>query len=396
MKPNPGGIITGDAIIDREQEIQAIWKALQNQSVVITSERRVGKTSILRKMEENPKDEWHPILYWVEGKQHPIEFVEGLYEELLKKSLLKVKFHHLKKFYSKYVGGKEIGSWKLPHIMENWKPLLESMTEDIAESGNKVLLMFDEIPLMLTKFKNAKDLGPQACMDFLDTLRGLRNKFEGSKKISFIFCGSIGIQLVIKDLKKEHGYNSDPINNMKIIPITGMNEDGAFELCDKLVEDGDFNFEENTGKKEIFGYICRKTDRLPFYIQHVFQRIYDSNEHVISRRLVDKSIDYLLNDPMDEGYFRHYFDRIETYYDEKSKEIALPLLARLSQKDNYWEESSIINILKEKYDFDEERIKETLELLWSDHYLVRILKNKQRNYKFRYSILRKWWSVNKG
>lgn len=51
MKPNPGGTLTREAILNREKEIESIWRALQNQSVVVTSERRVGKTSILRKME---------------------------------------------------------------------------------------------------------------------------------------------------------------------------------------------------------------------------------------------------------------------------------------------------------------------------------------------------------
>lgn len=119
MKPNPGGIITGEAIIDRENEINEIWHALENQSVVLTSERRVGKTSVLRKMEENPKNDWIPILYMVESKWHPIEFVEGLYETLIEKEVLKDKFHKLKKFYTKYVGGDQIGSWKLPQIKEN-------------------------------------------------------------------------------------------------------------------------------------------------------------------------------------------------------------------------------------------------------------------------------------
>jgi hypothetical protein len=51
MKPNPGGTLTGEAILNREKEIESIWRALQNQSVVVTSGGRVGKTSILRKME---------------------------------------------------------------------------------------------------------------------------------------------------------------------------------------------------------------------------------------------------------------------------------------------------------------------------------------------------------
>ncbi len=34
MNPNPGGILTGDAIVDREQEIHSIWEALRGQSLV--------------------------------------------------------------------------------------------------------------------------------------------------------------------------------------------------------------------------------------------------------------------------------------------------------------------------------------------------------------------------
>ncbi len=297
MKPNPGGTITGEAILNREKEIESIWRALQNQSVVVISERRVGKTSILRKMEENSKDGWDPILYLVEGKEHPVEFVEGLYETLLEKKLLKNKFHKLKKFYTKYVGGEQIGSWKLPQIKKNWKPLLDSIMQDIIESGKRVLLMFDELPLMLAKFIKSGEIGPLGTMGFLDTLRELRNKYEASKNVSFIFCGSIGIHLVIKDLKRNHGYNSDPVNNMKIISISSMDEDGAKKLC---------------------------------------------------------------------------------------------------QKNDYWNEDDIINIVKSHMEIDSESVKETLDLIWSDHYLVRNIKNNQRTYKFRYAILKKWWKVNRG
>ena len=174
MKPNPGGVITGDAIIDRKQEINTIWEALQGKSVVLTSERRVGKTSVLRKMLENPENGWTPILYWVEGKRHPIEFVEGLYDLIIKNGVLENKFHGLKKYYTKYVGGKQIGSWKLPQIKENWKTLLESTIEDIINENEKVLLMFDELPLMISHFIQSEDCGPHVGMEFLDTLRSIQ------------------------------------------------------------------------------------------------------------------------------------------------------------------------------------------------------------------------------
>jgi AAA+ ATPase superfamily predicted ATPase len=396
MKPNPGGIIKGEAIIDREKEIKSIWRALQNQSVVLISERRVGKTSILRKMEENPTDDWIPVLYPIEGKEHPVEFAEGLYEELLKRELLKDKFYKLKKFYSKVVGGNEIGNFKLPQIMENWKPLLESLVEDIAGSDKRVLLMLDELPLMLAKFIKAENIGPLGTMAFLDTLRELRNKYEASKKIAFIFCGSIGIDLIIKDLKKNHGYNSDPVNNMKIISVSSMDEDGAKELCKKLAEDDSAKVKFEGGEK-IFDYICSQTDRLPFYIQNVFWYIYyESGVNVINKKLIDEAIAHFLNDPKDEGFFRHYLDRIKTYYDDPDKEIALLILDKICTKDDYQEEDEIVNIVKAHKDIKDEAIKEALTLIWKDHYLLRKIIEDKRAYKFRYSILQKWWKINRG
>ena len=61
--------------------------------------------------------------------------------------------------------------------------------------------MFDELPLMLFNFVKSRDCGPQVGIEFLDVLREMRNKYEATKNIAFIFCGSIGINLIIKDLK---------------------------------------------------------------------------------------------------------------------------------------------------------------------------------------------------
>ena len=393
MKPNPGGIITGDAIIDREQDVDLIWRALQGKSVVLTSERRVGKSSVLRKMEENPKNGWMPILYWVEGIWHPIEFVEGLYDLIIKKGILADKFHNLKKYYTKYVGGDQIGSWKLPKIKENWKTLLESTIEDISNANEKVLLMFDELPLMLSHFIQSKDYGPHVGMEFLDTLRGIRNKYEPTEKIKFIFCGSIGIHLVIKDLKKNFGYNADPINNMKIVSLSGMHDSGAKLLCEKLSEDENYQFDDRAG---IFDYICKHTDNLPYYIQHVFAYLQDLNEKTITEQSIENAIEYLLNDPEDDGFFNHYIDRIKTYYDESIKRWALFILDKACKKEDYWQEDDIINMVKTHEEIDDETVKEALNLLWSDHYLIRTRKDGKRFYKFKYSILQNWWITNRG
>ncbi|MCP4135306.1 MAG: hypothetical protein GY754_30335 [bacterium] len=344
-------------------------------------------------MAANPQNNWSPILYFVEGKQHPIEFVEGLYEELLAKAILKDKFHQLKSFYKKFGGGDQIGSWKLPQIKENWKTLLESILEDIMNIDKKVLLMFDELPLMLAKFIKLDEKGAQIGIEFLDMLRELRNKFEPTKKVAFIFCGSIGIHLIIKDLKKNYGYNSDPINNMKIIAISGMDNPGARLLCEKLSEETKLQF---NNKEKIFDYICKNTDNLPFYIQHLFAYFWENKKEIIDEKVIDEAVTHLLNDPQDIGFFNHYTDRIKTYYDDNMRKIALHILDKACKKKGFWIEDDIRNEVKTEIETDNEFIKETLALLWSDHYLNRKIDKSKRCYKFNYSILQQWWKVNRG
>ena len=392
MRPNPGGILIGNEIIDRESEIENIWRALSNQSVVLVSERRVGKTCVLRKMEENPKDGWSPIIFWVEGKHLPIEFVEGLYDNLVQKGMFTDKFHGLKKLYKKFVGGEEIGSWKFPQIQENWKTLLETLIEDITKEEKKILFILDELPLMLSNFKQSSGGGHRVAIEFLDTLRGLRNKYEHTKNVAFIFSGSIGINLVIKDLKRNYGYASDPLNNMKIISLSSMTDRGAKELCTRLSDETTFNTKE---KEELFNHICKLTDNLPFYIQHVFDIHYDQKVPLFTLESVDNAIDYLHNDPNDIGYFRHYIDRIKTYYDKEMAQISFIILNRVCRSDEYISEGSIIEKVTNDIQVQKEIILETLELLWNDHYLLREIQESGRVYKFRYGILQQWWKKNR-
>src|SRR5260370_38488104 len=81
MEANPGCTVTGPAIIGREAEIADLWRKLETRSVVLSAERRVGKTSMLRKISEQPKDGWKPILTLVESVRHPIDCVAAVYAE---------------------------------------------------------------------------------------------------------------------------------------------------------------------------------------------------------------------------------------------------------------------------------------------------------------------------
>jgi hypothetical protein len=45
---NPGGRLNLDDIVGREKEIQRYWKVLEGRSLVLSAERRLGKTHLGR------------------------------------------------------------------------------------------------------------------------------------------------------------------------------------------------------------------------------------------------------------------------------------------------------------------------------------------------------------
>ena len=60
MRANPGGIVGPEDVIGRDDLIAELWQTLEKQSVVLTSERRIGKTSVIRKMKDEKKGPGRP------------------------------------------------------------------------------------------------------------------------------------------------------------------------------------------------------------------------------------------------------------------------------------------------------------------------------------------------
>jgi len=143
MKANPGGTLTGGAILGRETEIAAVWQVLEKRSCILSAERRVGKTSILRKMAERPQNGWIPVFCLVESERHPISCVEKIYEEASRSKIQSQQaalFYRMKSLY-KSIAGTEITGWKLPSIKDDWKRLLNALVQDVVENTNNRVLM---------------------------------------------------------------------------------------------------------------------------------------------------------------------------------------------------------------------------------------------------------------
>jgi len=392
MKANPGGTVTGGAIIGREVEIADIWRKLETRSIVLSAERRVGKTSILRKISEQPRDGWKAFLVLVESARHPIDCVEAVYTEAERQEVPSRKAVWLSKIKAAYDKAAQVqaGGWRLPQLSSGWKSLLRLLIDDIAEhSPAPVLIMIDEFPLMVANI--AADPGALA-MEVLDTLREIRQKYEGTGNIRFLFSGSIGLHLILQHLKAAHGYKGSPTNDMALKVLGGMSRHDTELMCQSYLDEEGI---ERKNPEAFADQMFASTDGLPLYIQYVCDQFQAHAAKSVEPDQIVGIVRQML-DSRELEWFRNAAQRIDTYYARLgASERAFAILALLSRESGFVSEELVIHYLLSQMPVERKAVTDTLELLLDDNYLVRDTSGGERTYRFRYVLMRDWWRINR-
>jgi hypothetical protein len=394
MKANPGGTLTGNAIIGRSAELEELWSKLKKRSVVLSAERRVGKTSLLRKMADQPRSGWTPLLVFVESARHPIDCVAAMYDKASEAQIRSSKGVWLKRIRTAYekLTSAEFGGWKLPKLKADWRRLMGLLVEDIVDhSDTGVIIMIDEFPLMVWNI--ADDHGPALAMQFLDALREIRQQFESTERVRFVLSGSIGFHLVLQHLKLDHGYKGAPTNDMHLVVLTGMHPNDTELMCGQYLDEEGITRNTRTAVAEQMHF---RTDGLPIYIQYVCEALQDMRTREVVPGDVDRILDNMLANRQ-VTWFRDAAQRIEGYYAKLGfNDTASFILNRLCREENFFAEAAIVNAVKASDTAaTQSGVQRVIELLTDDNYLLRDTSSGERKYKFRYRLMREWWRINR-
>jgi hypothetical protein len=144
------------------------------QSLIITAERRIGKTTVMKKMEREPIAGWRPVYQDLESCHTAAEFGMVVYREIDRFLDGKGKFTRRSKELFSALGGTEIGGiFKLPERAASpWKEVLTRSIRDLMHENvgdTKLLFLWDELPFMLMNIRENE--GEQTAMQVLDHLR---------------------------------------------------------------------------------------------------------------------------------------------------------------------------------------------------------------------------------
>jgi AAA+ ATPase superfamily predicted ATPase len=148
---NPGGLIGPDEVVGRDELIERIWRRLERQSVVLTSERRTGKTSILNKMRMEVAPGFVVLTEHsdIEGLHSPLEFVERVYRDAERHLRPYQRSSAFRRAFTKLAGFELAGVIKFPGVLgSDWKHLLEALLDDLASiQGERLVFLWDEMPV---------------------------------------------------------------------------------------------------------------------------------------------------------------------------------------------------------------------------------------------------------
>ena len=387
MKTNPGGQIPPSEVIGRDQLIRRLWRVLDRQSLVLSAERRMGKTCIVQKMVAEAPQGKLPIYHDLEGIRTPLEFVETVFRDVegylgrLQRTAGRVRE------WLAHLAGVEIGSViKFPDaVAPHWKTLLTKTIEDLVEHQDRTLIFFwDEMPLMLYNIKQQS--GEAAAIEILDTLRSLRQMHSG---LRMVFTGSIGLHNVITSLKRAE-YANDPTNDMATEDVPALSSAAAQELARQLLEGEGIQPED---LQKTIHAIAAAVDCIPFFIHHVVDEITQLGS-TVNMATIGEVVDACLTDAHDRWHLRYYRERIDTYYAPDERPFALNLLDVLSMTDHPLKFDDLFNLLKSRLETeDNEMARQVLTLLQRDHYVVQ---QSDGRIRFRFPLIQRSWQLQRG
>ena len=379
MQINPGGRLQPEEVIGRSGEIARYWDILDRQGLVVSAERRIGKTHILLKMREECPPAYLPVYQDMEAIHSVGDLVRSIYAVTESTSF--------KARVAKWSGllPSKIGGMQLPSTDTAWKTLLPDAFDHLIKcSGDKhVLMLWDEFPLMLHNLQQHESA--QTTIQLLDYLRTLR--LGKSDKLRFLFTGSIGLHLVLRSLRKVGSANA-PINDMMSVTVPPMADADTCLLATELLKE---TRASQADIPSLAAQIASMVGGFPYYVHHVVDQL-DQLKRPIVFSDISSAVDKLVYDPHDPANFNYYVTRLDTYYMHDDRVRALLVLDALAGQRSHSSFPTLLNLCRHQDSFlPDEDLRNILTMLSEDHYIESKKKADRTVYGFRWQLVKKWW-----
>ncbi len=392
-----GTPVRGDDFFFRRSFVDDLWDALMKNNALLLAPRRMGKTSVMDNLVDNPRHDFRVISINVESFETPTEFFLELLDALKEDQPDYVRDHlakglgYLKKALGRIEGVSvsefKLSLRKLDNWEREWRERGQNLFNRIEHGDMRILFIIDEFPDMLINMRK-KDAG--AMEAFLQFFRTVRQQRES--KMRWLIAGSVNVRGTLAQ------YGLLPtINDLQAVPLPPFTADETAEFVVTMLGDRQVNYDPM-----IIPHIqLLLGEPVPFFLQMLTQQMHrhwKQHKRALTTADVDVVFERDLLGELARDRLQHFRERIFVYYPDEERDAACEVLDMLSlsthgiSRDALFQYYRVVeaqktvpragNVLEKGYD-------NLLYLLQSDFYVDEASKGL---WNFKSTLLKRWWA----
>ena len=387
MESVAGAPVVGDDLFGREQELAHIWRMLERGAhVLMTAPRRVGKTSLMREMERDPRDGWIVAYADVEACTEPGGVIAEILGEIAEKEEFKKRYRdEMSDLFGKIserVSSISVATLKAEirsAVKSNWKREAEKFRNLLRSStpnDRKLLIIIDELPIPINNMLKNEEQRREAEI-FLSWLRKLRQDQKLRNKVHTLVGGSIGMEGVMRRMGK-----SSLINDMKTYHLPSWSKETAAKFLRKLSEREQFQL----GESSIEEMLALLQDPIPYHVHLFFEKLQTEladKSGLMSAESIKRCFDEQLAGFQGAAHLEHYKEKLESIFEtQEEKSMAREILKAACMQQNGIKNSDINTANSEG--------KKTIQLVLNELIVEKFLAIENGNVRFCSNLLRCW------
>jgi hypothetical protein len=384
-----GQVVFGKKYFERHKDQQKIWRYLDRGAhIILLAPRRSGKTSMLRHLEQNPKEEYIFLYTMVQSCTTEQAFYKQIFDQLydtdfiknLEKNSQKSK-EWLSSILSKIDNISIAGSGikltdKTRHITyQDLATVIRKLQLD-----KKLVIVFDEYPDVIEAIH--EDGGLTAVKNFMKNTRTLCQDTSLNEMVQFIFTGSIGLDSLANRLGV-----SNLINDQEKLSLSTLSQPDGLAFIDFLSNKND---SELNITPDVAIYMLGKVRWLmPYYIEILWERLEDHCLEIENLTPTCSDVDTAYTTLFDQAYrsnFNHWVERLNRL-EKSERELAKEFLNLLAQS----EQASFNDYfnLSQQEKYQDTNHGYVINCLEHDGY---IFESEPNTYRFTSPLLKDWWN----
>jgi hypothetical protein len=382
----------------RTEFLDDLWDALEKHNVLLLAPRRTGKTSVMYRMLDAPRDGWLVIHLNVEDLKTPGDFTVSLIDAINEHQPRYLR-ETLAKGWS-FISGilariEKIEAYKLKlelrrseDLEARWQEQADELIERVLRTDKKILFIIDELPDMVNGMLNVSEDDYRI---FLHWFRKIRDR-SLKHKLRWLVGGSVNL---IAALDQQSLVKL--VNDLKVEPLPPFTDKDVRTFAEKMLRDFDVPFDETVVPRiiELLG------SPIPLFLQMLTQELYrlwKRNRAVpLSASMVDEVYNKSLLGEMARDKLQHYRSRIDIHYPREEREAACHLLDSLSLSEDGISQDTLSHLYRrieerktgaKKGPALNQAFQRLLLYLQSDFYIEC---KSNGSYDFSSRLLKTWW-----